>query len=328
MIVVTDPATGQLFTRGKKADGTASPYTWGSLLANGRTDPGALQVEIDAPTGPYAMPNGNMATFVRIWGVSLLDIAQATDLNGKDIAVYAGMSKGLPLANPTQAGLIVSGSILQAYGLWQDTAQHLDLLLGYAAGKPDSPANLVLNWPAGTHLAEALASTLSTAFPKLKQDIKISPDLVLSHDSPGYYATLGQFATFVQGISRGIIGKPNYPGVDIVVTGTTITVTDGTTPEKPTDIAFTDLIGQPTWIGSPMISFVTVMRADIKLMGYVRLPVTATVTTPAALSQFKNKSVFQGVFRVQSIRHIGNFRQPDASSWVTMFEAYPVGAAG
>jgi hypothetical protein len=42
------------------------------------------------------------------------------------------------------------------------------------------------------------------------------------------------------------------------------------------------------------------------------------------LSQFRNSSVFQGNFQVTQVRHVGNYRQPDASAWATTIDAAPV----
>jgi hypothetical protein len=44
----------------------------------GRSDPGALDVELDLPIGPFCLPMGG--AFCRVWGVGLKDIGQASDL--------------------------------------------------------------------------------------------------------------------------------------------------------------------------------------------------------------------------------------------------------
>src|SRR6202012_5056198 len=90
-IVITDPDTGKQVKR----------FT--SYL-NGKTDPGALDIEIDLPVASFAQPMGSSGAFVRIWGISLADIGQASNLNGKRISISGGIQKGLPLANPQQSG--------------------------------------------------------------------------------------------------------------------------------------------------------------------------------------------------------------------------------
>jgi hypothetical protein len=293
-------------------------------FVNGKTITGALNIELDVPVVPFATPMG--AAIVRVWGIALQEISQASDLNGKAIAVYAGMQKGLPLANPKQAGLIVQGFIFQAFGNWVLTDMTLDLIIQPSIGSAAAPKNIVLDWRAGTPLATAIAQTLSTAFPGYKQNISINPNLVLAHDEPGYYQSLIQFAQYVKQVSQNII-KGGYTGVDIVLTETSFSVYDGTTQKSPTLIAFNDLIGQPTWIESPVIQVRCVMRADLAVGDYVKLPPTLATNTPQSFSQFRSKSVFQGVFQIIQMRHVGNFRQPDAASWVTNIDAYPTLAA-
>jgi hypothetical protein len=53
-------------------------------------------------------------------------------------------------------------------------------------------------------------------------------------------------------------------------------------------------------------------------------PQALFTTTAAAQSQYRDKSAFQGKFQISVARHIGNFRQPDASAWVSVFNAFAV----
>jgi hypothetical protein len=67
------------------------------------------------------------------------------------IQVFGGMSKGLPLANAVQSGLLMDGTIQQAWGNWQGTEQNINFVAQANSsrsgnfGTPDSPVNLVLN---------------------------------------------------------------------------------------------------------------------------------------------------------------------------------------
>ena len=329
-IVITDPATGGLITTPSSLPGSNATY---SSFANGQTAPGALNVELDVPIGAFAQPSD--AAYVSIWGVSLAEISQSTQLGatpkapGKSIAIYAGMQKGLPLANPAQAGLIAQGTILQAFGNWIGTDQSLDIIFYAPFGSPAAPVNLTQNWLAGTPLAQAIANTLKVAFPGYQQDIQISPNLVLAHDEPAFYGSITEYAQYVKQVSRDVKVMPNYPGVDIAITPDNVfRVYDGTTQSAPKTIAFQDLIGQPTWINdennSPVIQFKTVMRADLSLNDYVKMPPAVVTTTSAAASSLVNlRAAFQGPFQISSIHHYGNFRQAPADAWVTVFEAFP-----
>jgi hypothetical protein len=329
-IVITDPNTEQVF----RPPGFASlnlPFSYGSFL-NGKTLSNAWNVEINVPVVEAALPSGD--AWVRVWGVSLAEIAQASDLNNQLISVYAGMQKGLPLANPAQAGLIVQGYVLQAFGNWIGTDQTLDLIIqpgppptGAALTTP-TPRNLTLNWLAGQPLSAALATTLSTAYPGLQQQINISSNLVRADNQVGYYANLSQLAQFVKQVTRSMLGG-TYSGVAIMLANNTLSAYDGTTTgtaaSPQTLLAFQDLIGQPTWINSPNISVKTVMRADLKVGQQFKLPPAIITNTQQANSYVANqKAAFQGGFQVQSMFHYGNLRQPDAASWATVIEGTPI----
>lgn len=327
-IVLTNPTTGKVIIPKSGALAAGQDFTYSSYVG-GRTLLGALNIEIDAPLAALATPIGN--TYIRIWGISLQEIAQASDLNGAQVTVYAGLQKGLPLATAAnaanQAGIIFQGYVFQGFGNWIDTDQTLDLIIQPGTGTIETPKNIIVNWRAGTPLAVALASTLTTAFPALKQNINISSNLVLPNDQTGYYGTLSQFATYIKAISANIL-KGDYRGVDMSISETTIFAYDGTAVTTPKQINFQDLIGQPTWIDFATIQFKCPMRADISVGSYVKMPQGALVTTSAAsLSAFRNKSAFQGTFLVNQVRHTGNYRQPDAASWVTTVDCAAIPAA-
>lgn len=297
-----------------------------SLLPNGQTNPAALNVEMDIPVSYSHLPNGQ--AIVRIWGIGLQQIGAAFNLNNANIKVYGGMAKGLPLADPSQAHMLVSGSILKAFGNWIGLDQSIDLILSAATGTEAEPLNFVLNWRAGTLLSDALAATLKTALPDAVQKITINSRLVLSHDQPGYYQTLNQLAGVIYGLSTSIITDPGYPGVSISYDGVTVRATDLSTPTAPTAIAFKDMIGQPTWLDFNLISMKTVMRGDLAINDVVTLPreaifATQTASAPQYRNDPKNQSTFSGNYVIKSIHHWGNFRQPDAASWNTTFEMFP-----
>ena len=312
-IIISDPTSGQ------------TTQEFASVLSDGTNDPGALNIELDLAVTNFAEPLGGTEDYVRIWGPSLKQVGQQADLNGKLIKVFGGMGKGLPLATiqARQQGLLVSGMIQQAFANWIGTDMTLDLMIQAAIGSTDAPINLSLNWTAGTKLSDAIASTLSIAFPGYQQNIAISDRLVKSSDQPGVYSTMTQMALFIKQASISVLNDDTYPGVDIVLRDRTFYVFDGTSPTQPKNISFLDLIGQPTWIDSPAIQVTTTMRADLAVGDYVKMPPGLVTSTPQSLSQFKDATAFQGTFRVNQVRHVGNFRQAQAEAWASIFDCAP-----
>lgn len=201
---------------------------------------------------------------------------------------------------------------------------------------PGAATNISFNWVKGTSLASALAVTFAQAFPALKPIINVGSALMSSSTEPGTYANLQQFASFIQQRSQRIgtpTYGPNYPGVMITATGTTITATDGTA--QPSNgvrmLAFQDLIGQPTWINPGQVSFKTVLRSDINIFDQIQFP--AGIQSPYALTSasvvapnapVSSKTAFQGKFSINEVHHYAAFRQADAESWNTTFTCAPV----
>lgn len=294
--------------------------TWTSF-PNGSIDTGALNVEFDVYATTFATPLGDAA--LKIWGVGLQDVI-SPDFNGMQIDLYGGMGKGLPLANAAQQGLLVSGTVWQAFGNWQGTDMSLDFIIKPLDTSASKPANIVFQWKAGVQLSSALAATLTTAYPAYKQQININPNLVLAHDEAHYCPTMTSLAQFLEGVTINLFGT-TYQGVQITLRENTFIAFDGSTPATPTTLLFTDLVGQPTWYAPQMISVATVMRADLQVGGYIQMPIGyvagagSIVTQASSLSQYANKSAFQGAFQILQARHIGNFRDPDGRSWVSIF---------
>lgn len=299
-------------------------------MVNGKPDPGALMVELDLQEGVMATPSGD--TSVKIWGVSLQQISQASDFNQAPITISAGMQPGLPLATAatSQAGIIITGLIRQAFGNWLGTSQSLDLIVQADGGATQAqPANIVFHQAAGTQMADAIQSTLSTAYPGYKLNINVSSNLVLPADEAGYYSTMEQFALYLSSLSQSIL-PDNYSGIDIVVGQNAIDVFDGSIQSNPIQIQFQDLIGQPTWLGTNQVQFSTVMRADIRNGSFIKFPPLSqsqTITTAQSFSQFRDKSTFQGTWLVTGlVRHVGNSRAPNAQSWISTFQCVSVGS--
>lgn len=311
-----------------KDDGTVlRQYT--SLKPDDSTDGAALKIEFDIPVYAYGIPAGG--AHIKVSGVNFADIQQASDFatsnstpgnpRGANITLMGGMSKGLPLANPAQAGLLLSGQVQQCWGNWQGTETSLELV---AFAKPftrSQPANLSFNWQQGQTLQEAVTRTLTNAYPGSIITGGFTSSLVYTEDQPGFYQTLEQFSSYVLDASQSVIQTDGYIGAQIRATPAGFELFDGSTLKAPKAISFLDLIGQPTWIDVATLQVRTVLRADLNVNDLITLPVgTNAINQQNNYAQNRNRGSFQGTFMVNNIRHLGDSRQPGGDSWVTVLE--------
>ena len=305
-----------------KIDGGAT-YT---SHPGGQFDPNALNIEMDLQITGAATPG--QGCYLKIWGVGLKAISQANQLFNKSITIRGGMGKGLPLANPAQAGVLINGLISRPFGNWNMTDQALEMIIS-AGGtgnattgpnpKPSNP-HIVMSWTKGQPLGQALQQALSSAFPGAKIALNIAQNIVAPQDQHSFHANLQQLSYFVGRISQQIVGG-NYQGVSIVPKGNQISVFDG--PQSGAgQISFTDLVGQPVWIGPKTIQFKTVMRADINVGDSKTLPKTWVNSSPEGAGNLgADQQGIQGKFQIIAHRAVGNFRQPSGDAWVSIFDA-------
>jgi hypothetical protein len=296
-----------------------------------RNNPNALNVEFDINKADADSTGGATAV---IWGVSLQDISQANDLANKSVTVSGGMQQGLPLATlqSANAGVLIKGYIFQSFGNWVGTEMWLTLVMipgdppkqAPAPNAPNPPPkNITLNWTKGTMLSDALQQALQPAYQGLKLNINISKQLVAPQDNVGFYPNLRDLNNYLRGVSQQLMNHSStYPGVGCCVQNGELTVHDGTSPPSPKMIQFTDLVGQPTWIYVHTIQVKVVMRGDLNVGDQITLPPTRIVTTTEAQSGVSEAPLtFSGTFKIQNLRHVGNFRIPDGAAWITIIEA-------
>jgi hypothetical protein len=331
---------------------TVGASTWNSQTVAGLDNPGALDIEFDVFEYAYGTPvssNDGGNSTLTIHGVSLQDIQQAANFAsgganglGQAINVQAGMSAGFPLAKPQQRGPILTGQVLQCWGNWIGTEMTLDFLVVPSVFTIASPGNFVFNWQKGTTLQSALTQTFSTAYAKItpapSSVFRLSGTYAPQPNGHlGIYSTLPNFAKAVQSMTKA--ASPDGTGVHVgFVNGTnSILAYDvGATPTSPVQIAFTDLVGQPTYIDVNTVQLTTVLRADLAVGTYITMPTglqyaPGTVTTAGSAFgsgisgplQLKYRSSFQGTFLVTALRHIGSFRDPNGTSWVTVITCVP-----
>lgn len=332
-IEITDPADGKIFVPNvgrpgfSKQDRAQYPWSYCSLNAGatvtsiGGNNPGALCVEMDIAVGLMHLPIQN--AWIRVHGISVAEISQSANLNGLNIAVYGGMSKGLPLANPAQSGPLVKGQIAPSFGNWVATNQTLEMTIIVGGSSPSSnqssgnpstantvpvastnetPSNIVWQWRQGQNFTEAVVNTLSVAYPKYQIVGAVLPNLQWSSASAdtGFFATLQQFAQYLNILSLKVIGAAipdpsKYPGVSVTLQGNQITIGDGSSVTAPKQIQYIDLVGLPTQTGNNLVQITCRMRADINAGDFIRLPDAFAVSpvglgrlTPGSQSQMFN----------------------------------------
>jgi hypothetical protein len=297
---------------------------------NGLADPNALQVDLDVSvTSVDAPQNGS---FVRIWGLGLKAISNAKKYYGQNIEVSGGFAKGLPLARPSQFGLLAKGIVTQAWGTWEGTNQYLDLAITPGGGVPCAtgpnpmpPKNkLVLNWKKGQMLEEALKETLRSAFPEMQSEFNIQEQLKADQDNVHYASSLPQLGYYLRRLTQQMVGG-RYPGVSLDPSSGKIDVFDYSKPSAKR-IEFSDLIGSPIWQKPAELELKTAMRGDIKFGDRVTLPnvwVNSSQSGAPVGGFVDYAPSLGGEFVVQSIRHIGSSRAPSGDAWVSVFTLNP-----
>ena len=312
-----------------------TPFQFSSLKdsANGSTayvggfNGAALELDVDLflafETDPASLP------YVRLKGVIYSDLDIASNFTNAGIVISLGMSIGLPLSNPQQAGQVFSGSILTAFSNKQGNEISLDLICVNGVFNPRSPGNFTFAWLKGESMELLVRRTLNTAF----QDEAIlgavdiqgsySSNLIFTESNSGYYYSLSSFAKWVTDTSIAIIKNPNYTGAKIGHTSSGVFIlSDGSaTPTTAITIQPTDIVGNLTWIDPITIQAKLVMRADIHLNDYVTFPANfPTFNTAGSGSLSRNLFTFSGTWLVTKIRFVGNSRHTDAESWVTIID--------
>ncbi|MFM0279984.1 hypothetical protein P0D75_18395 [Paraburkholderia sediminicola] len=315
-IVVTDPSNGNvLVPNWQNAPGFSwvppdpNLSTWTSLYSGGvvtnalANNPNAQQIEFDIVVVSADLPYAN--PWVRVWGVGLAEIQQASQLNKMQIEVYGGFSAGLPLNDASQSGLLCRGLVLQAFGNWIGTAQSIDIFIVAGGSSPSSnqttgnpssqsttpvpttneaPANIVYQAKQGQPMLQAIVQCLQNAFPQYSIVGAVDQGLVWNKSvTTGYHSTLRTFAQYIRQASLSIIGgyapnRTDYGGVGITLFDNTFTISDQTTTLGQKTISFIDLIGQPSWVGPGLIQVTTTMRAGISVNDVVLLQASPLTT--------------------------------------------------
>jgi hypothetical protein len=210
---------------------TGGAATQGGPIAgsqNGRSIPGALNIELDFNVATQALPKAG-AAWLRVWGISKEEISSAANLYGYGIVVYGGFRRGLPLAQPQQSQApLLSGWVSQCFGNWQGTDLTLEfsISLGAFVATMEQPANFVFSWLPKSQLSDAIRATLASALATTNVTVNISKNLVQNAPMWGVYPTLNHFAEAIRNLTRtqkfqGIqtTAGGTYSGVEFTING-------------------------------------------------------------------------------------------------------------
>lgn len=292
----------------------------------------SLHIEFDALIAGYDVVSSG--TMIAIHGLPISMLSQDVQLSSYQLNLYAGFTAGLPLENPGQAGLILSGQIYNPYGNWVGTHQSLNLIVNPSPLLNDKGQafSITLDGKKGEKLSDVLQRAISSAYPGFTVEIFISDKLVLAEDGVGVYSRLGQLASMMRSQSFGMIKDAAYAGVQMVMQNRTIRVFDNASLGESGGILISphELIGQPTWIGPVSASFKCPMRADLRCGDVVELPQNIisgptsvlSVNTERSFAMLRNSVNFSGKFLITSVRHVGQYLSPDSdNAWVTIYES-------
>ena len=284
-------------------------FSFSSQSGFGSDNYSCLRVDLDIYQNAYHQYASN--GYVRVFGINLKDLGQIGNYNpviqsdGRKVQlcgiyIQVGMSKGLPYANPRQRGIILQGSILQAFANWQGTEVTLDLVIVPGYVDSNSLRNIPFVMQKNQELTGAVKQALRTAYPTTNINGSFSDGLKYTEDTQAQNFDLLTLSSTVNQISKSIKKDPTYTK----------------------QIAFTDIIGNLTWLGINTIQAKVVMRGDLNIGDYISfqsgIPVLNIVNNS---SQYRNKIAFNGVFFITKLHHVGSSRQADGNAWVTIIEA-------
>ena len=314
-VEITDPNTGVARLR------------YSTLNGDGSNNPKALRVYFDIPQFNAASPAG--LAMIRLYGVTFQDLKQSNLLVDLNIVVYGGMGYWLPLSNPKQAGVLLRGTIYQAYGNWQGNEITLDLVVAPYFDGNTTPVNLSFIWKQGETLDSMVRRTLTQAFPDPAPMFYgsfsasgLSPASTLS----GTYTDLRSFSQYVEEVSHVLKPSPTYAGAQIAPVPNGFCLSDYTGQSVPVQLSFTDFIGNATYQTNSTINFKLQMRGDLTVGQVITMPPLSNIAnTQNTFTQYRDNISFQNNFEIFRIRHLGDSRQSTADSWVTVIDAFILG---
>lgn len=259
-------------------------------------------------------------------------LGKARDFNSLNVNLYAGFKSGLPLANPDQAGLIVSGTVQGCFGNWAGTNLTMDFLVNPLQYSGSPYLNLsaqvysttaqpyTFKWDpnAGNTFIQALTQFFSNNFGYTCQGTLDANNEWNLNQMPPFkiiFTTFDRFCKELQTVTqsqnapnkeapdnkanKSLVGNfQPYFGVllSMSMTSGTIYAWDGTAPAtSELSLKVQEFIGQPTWISaSGVIQSMHPMRSDIHVTQSIAYPKNISIIVPAQFTTASQYAYFNG----------------------------------
>lgn len=300
----------------------------------------ALDLDFDFNLVSYdVVTSGSLVT---LYGIPISFLYQAVNFVGANITLSGGFGKGLPLSNPSNSGILLYGTVYDAYANWEGTSQSLNWVVNALVCKSDipyyqntlqeAPESINFSVLRGQPIQPAISMAISQAFPDYELSVNIDNSrLIASENYNITSSSMPSFASNIKQISQQLIKDPDYFGVNIALNGRTITVYDNTNPnlQRVIQLEAYEIIGQPTWLQYPNISVKVPLRGNIRVSDIIQLPMGTdqansilNISQQNSFSRARSMTAFNNRFVVISVRHIGGYQKADANNnWVTILEA-------
>lgn len=293
-------------------------------------DAGALNILFTITNSDLSHPDGPTGgASITIQGVDITTVNQASDMQGYTLMLNAGMGKGLPLSKPEQEGTLLHGTIKSSLGQWKDTNMSITFFVTPYVAPADDNEKLpfFLHCQEGQPIKDSIPHAFRSTMYGNTIKFSSSENPIARHDITGSYTTSKELCVAV----ADTWFQHTQNRLSISTEGKFISFIEEKTHNTPHTIEFEDLIGQPTWNGTGKISIQCPLRGDIKVGDMIHISEATLelgsfsdkVHSPQSY-EGKKGSIFLGFFRVQSVKHQGNFRSPTGENWMTTLDCIPL----
>jgi hypothetical protein len=278
---------------------------------------GSLHIELDAVlTADFG---SSSYVTLSIYGLPIKYQLSAKDMQEKYINIYGGHKPGLPLANPSQYGLIVKGAIFFSTGIREGNQNYITLSIYPSSFDFGYPSNTTIVVKKGENAGAALKQSIAASGYGGNINVVVSQKNIAQSDMYGAYASFEQMCYDVyEKFKISIIFNSSTGSLDIfddeIVRN----------PPKIKTIEIFDSIGQPTFTGIETATAKLSLRGDIFVGDTIKIvdKVLTRQTRDAFAVNTRSRLGFKGLFFVNSTTHTASYYSKDDASWSTTLELF------